>query len=151
PVGETPTPGYDDLRAEGSYTRKVTKPNRDDLSEMTFGVTGTNLLNQDIRNSVSYTKDQVLLPGQAVRLFGRLKYGHVFSSQIFRTVLRRADIGSLFPALRDQCARAECAGGSVSRSATRPVAVGNVHECRRGSENRDGWPDHRLDRHLDGV
>ena len=74
PVAETPTPGYDDLRAEVSYTRKVAKPNRDELSEMTFGLTGTNLLNQDIRNSVSYTKDQVLLPGAAVRLFARLKY-----------------------------------------------------------------------------
>jgi len=74
PVGETPTPGYDDLRAEVSYTRKVAKPNRDDLSEMTFGLVGTNLLNEDIRNSVSYTKDQVLLPGAAVRLFARLKY-----------------------------------------------------------------------------
>jgi iron complex outermembrane recepter protein len=74
PVGQTPTPGYDDLRAEVSYTRKVAKPSRDDLSEMTFGLTGTNLLNQDIRNSVSYTKDQVLLPGPAVRLFARLKY-----------------------------------------------------------------------------
>jgi iron complex outermembrane recepter protein len=74
PVGETPTPGYDDLRAEVSYTRKIAKPSRNDLSEMTFGLTGTNLLNQDIRNSVSYTKDQVLLPGAAVRLFARLKY-----------------------------------------------------------------------------
>jgi iron complex outermembrane receptor protein len=74
PVGETPTPGYDDLRSEVSYTRKVAKPSRDDLSEMTFGIVGTNLLNQDIRNSVSYTKDQVLLPGAAVRLFARLKY-----------------------------------------------------------------------------
>jgi iron complex outermembrane receptor protein len=44
------------------------------LSEMTFGLVGTNLLNQDIRNSVSYTKDQVLLPGVGVRLFARLKY-----------------------------------------------------------------------------
>src|SRR5262245_34057678 len=74
PVAETPTPGYDDLRAEVSYTRKPAKPKRDDLSEMTFGLVGTNLLNQDIRNSVSYTKDQVLLPGTSVRLFARLKY-----------------------------------------------------------------------------
>src|SRR6478735_10709738 len=40
PVGETPTPGYDDLRAEVSYTRKIAKPSRNDLSEMTFGLTG---------------------------------------------------------------------------------------------------------------
>ena len=74
PVGETPTPGYDDLRAEVSYTAKTAKPRADQLSEMTFGLVGTNLLNQDIRNSVSYTKDQVLLPGAGVRLFARLRY-----------------------------------------------------------------------------
>jgi iron complex outermembrane recepter protein len=74
PVAETPTPGYDDLRAEVSYTMKTAKPRADQLSEMTFGLVGTNLLNQDIRNSVSYTKDQVLLPGAGVRLFARLRY-----------------------------------------------------------------------------
>ena len=74
PVAETPTPGYDDLRAEVSYTWKSAKPRADQLSEMTFGVVGTNLLNQDIRNSVSYTKDQVLLPGASARLFARLRY-----------------------------------------------------------------------------
>ena len=74
PVGETPTPGYDDLRAEVSYTAKTAKPRADQLSEMTFGLVGTNLLNQDIRNSVSYTKDQVLLPGAGVRVFARLRY-----------------------------------------------------------------------------
>ncbi len=74
PVAETPTPGYDDLRAEVSYTWKAAKPKPDQLSEMTFGLVGINLLNQDIRNSVSYTKDQVLLPGVSARLFARVKY-----------------------------------------------------------------------------
>jgi iron complex outermembrane recepter protein len=74
PVAETPTPGYDDLRAEVSYTWKADKPKRDELSEMTFGLVGTNLLNRDIRNSVSYTKDEVLLPGASVRFFARVKY-----------------------------------------------------------------------------
>ena len=74
PVAETPTPGYDDLRAEVSYTWKADKPKPDQLSEMTFGLVGTNLLNQDMRNSVSYTKDQVLLPGVSARLFARVKY-----------------------------------------------------------------------------
>ncbi|HVQ81016.1 MAG TPA: TonB-dependent receptor [Pseudolabrys sp.] len=74
PVAETPTPGYDDLRAEVSYTWKSSKPRTDQLSEVTFGLVGTNLLNQDIRNSVSYTKDQVLLPGASTRLFARLRY-----------------------------------------------------------------------------
>ena len=73
PVAETPTPGYDDLRAEVSYTwRSLNPPDR--LSEMTFGLVGTNLLNQNIRNSVSYTKDEVLLPGVSARLFARVKY-----------------------------------------------------------------------------
>jgi iron complex outermembrane receptor protein len=74
PVAETPTPGYDDLRAEVSYNWKSSKPRTDQLSEVTFGLVGTNLLNQDIRNSVSYTKDQVLLPGASTRLFARLRY-----------------------------------------------------------------------------
>ena len=74
PIAETSTSGYDDLRAEVSYTWKAVKPRSDQLSEMTFGLVGTNLLNQNIRNSVSYTKDEVLLPGASVRLFARLKY-----------------------------------------------------------------------------
>jgi iron complex outermembrane receptor protein len=74
PVAETPTPGYDDLRAEVSYAWKPAKPRPDQPAEMMVGLAGTNLLNQDIRNSVSYTKDQVLLPGASVRFFARFKY-----------------------------------------------------------------------------
>ena len=32
------------------------------------------LLNEDIRNAASYSKDQVLMPGLGLRLFARLKY-----------------------------------------------------------------------------
>jgi iron complex outermembrane receptor protein len=32
------------------------------------------LLNEDIRNSVSYTKDEVLMPGASVRAFASVKY-----------------------------------------------------------------------------
>jgi iron complex outermembrane receptor protein len=74
PVAETTTPGYDDLRAEVSYTWKPANPKANDLSEVMIGLSGTNLLNQDIRNSVSYTKDEVLLPGASVRLFARVTY-----------------------------------------------------------------------------
>jgi iron complex outermembrane receptor protein len=73
-IAETSTPGYDDLRAEVSYTWKPDKPRPDQLSEITVGVNGTNLLNQDIRNSVSYSKDEVLMPGASVRMFARVKY-----------------------------------------------------------------------------
>jgi len=73
-VAETPTASYDDLRAEVSYTWKAVNPRRDQLSEITVGVNGSNLLNRDIRNSASYSKDQVLMPGANVRLFASVKY-----------------------------------------------------------------------------
>ena len=73
-IAETPTPGYDDLRAEVSYTWKPAQPRAGELSETTLGLSGTNLLNSDIRNSVSYSKDEVLMPGASVRLFARVKY-----------------------------------------------------------------------------
>jgi len=73
-IAETPTSGYDDLRAEVSYTWKPAKPRAGELSETTLGLSGTNLLNRDIRNSVSYSKEEVLMPGASVRLFARVKY-----------------------------------------------------------------------------
>ena len=42
--------------------------------ELTVGAYGTNLLNDKIRNAVSYTKDEVLLPGANVRLFANVKF-----------------------------------------------------------------------------
>ena len=41
---------------------------------MMVGVVGNNLLNENIRNSVSYTKDEVLMPGIGVRAFANLKF-----------------------------------------------------------------------------
>jgi iron complex outermembrane receptor protein len=74
PIAEMTTPGYDDLHAEVSYTWKAVNPRRDQASEVTVGFNGTNLLNRDIRNSVSYSKDEVLMPGASVRLFATAKY-----------------------------------------------------------------------------
>lgn len=73
-VAETTTPGYDDLRAEVSYNWKAVNPRADQLSEYTVGISGSNLLNRDIRNSASYSKDEVLMPGASVRLFASMKY-----------------------------------------------------------------------------
>ncbi|WP_342733434.1 TonB-dependent receptor [Bradyrhizobium sp. B117] len=72
-VAETPTPGYNLLRAEVSYKTKLA-PNWFGAREMMAGITGNNLLNQSIRNSVSYTKDQVLMPGIGVRAFANFKF-----------------------------------------------------------------------------
>ncbi len=74
PVGETPTAGYNDLKAEISYRWKPARLTPDSLAEWVVGIAGTNLLNDDIRNSVSYTKDEVLMPGRGVRFFANAKY-----------------------------------------------------------------------------
>jgi len=73
PIAETPTAGYNLLKAEVTYKTKL------DASwfgarELMVGLVGNNLLNEQIRNSVSYTKDEVLMPGIGVRAFANLKF-----------------------------------------------------------------------------
>jgi iron complex outermembrane receptor protein len=72
-IGETPTPGYNLLKAEVSYKTKL-DPSWFGAREMTVGLVGNNLLNESIRNAVSYTKDEVLMPGIGVRAFANLKF-----------------------------------------------------------------------------
>jgi len=72
-IGETPTPGYNLLKAEISYKTKLDS-SWFGAREMTVGLVGNNLLNESIRNSVSYTKDEVLMPGIGVRAFANLKF-----------------------------------------------------------------------------
>ena len=74
PIAETPTPGYNNLKAEISYRWKARRLTADNLSEWTVGIVGNNLLNEDIRNHVSYTKDEALMPGIGVRVFANVKY-----------------------------------------------------------------------------
>jgi len=74
PIGETPTAGYNDLRAEISYRWVPAQVRPGEIKEVTVGLRGTDLLNADIRNSVSYTKDEVLLPGLSVRMFTSVKF-----------------------------------------------------------------------------
>lgn len=68
---ETDTAGYTLLNAELSYTH-VNETGRF-FPEMTIGVRGSNLLDDDVRLSTSFKKDDVLQPGASVRLFGSLK------------------------------------------------------------------------------
>ncbi|WP_315834624.1 TonB-dependent receptor [Bradyrhizobium prioriisuperbiae] len=70
---ETTTPGYNRLRAELSYTEKLAHSGFG-LSNYTIGVVGDNLLNEDIRDASSYTKDEVLLPGRTIRVFANTKW-----------------------------------------------------------------------------
>lgn len=72
-IAETPTAGYNLLKAEVSYKTKL-DPLRFGAREMIAGIVGNNLLNENIRNSVSYNKDEVLMPGIGVRAFANLKF-----------------------------------------------------------------------------
>jgi iron complex outermembrane receptor protein len=69
---DTPTPGYNLLNAEVRYTIKLDEYGSV-VPEMTIGLRGENLLNDDIRLSTSFKKDEVLQPGTNVRLFGIVK------------------------------------------------------------------------------
>ena len=57
-----------------SYTTQARTPSWSARARFTVGVVGNNLLNEDIRNSVSYTKDEVLMPGLGVRAFANVKF-----------------------------------------------------------------------------
>jgi iron complex outermembrane recepter protein len=70
---ETRTDGYNLLRAEVVY-RTVLTANDFGMRELQVGVVGTNLLNEDVRNHVSFTKDAVLMPGAGVRMFANVKF-----------------------------------------------------------------------------
>jgi iron complex outermembrane receptor protein len=72
-VGETATASYNLLKAELSHTR-VLRNHPTGIKQFTVGVIGNNLLNEDIRNHVSFTKDVVLMPGINVRAFASVKY-----------------------------------------------------------------------------
>lgn len=69
---ETPTKGYTLLNADLAYSWKLGTLGGG-KQEMTLGLRGENLLNDDVRNSVSFQKDFVLQPGRTVRLYGILK------------------------------------------------------------------------------
>ena len=72
-LNETPTAGYTLLKAELTDTLK-TAPNMFNVKEARFGIVGTNLLDDDVRNHVSFRKDEVLLPGRSVRLFASARF-----------------------------------------------------------------------------
>ncbi|MET0721001.1 MAG: TonB-dependent receptor [Tardiphaga sp.] len=72
-IAETPTDGYNLLKAEVSYNTRL-DPRIYGAREMTLGLVGNNLLNENIRNAVSYNKNDVLMPGLNVRAFASVKF-----------------------------------------------------------------------------
>jgi iron complex outermembrane receptor protein len=70
---ETRTNGYTMLNAELSHSFAL--PSQGAFTPtMTIGIKGENLLDDDVRNHVSFKKDDVLQPGRTVRLFGGIKF-----------------------------------------------------------------------------
>ncbi len=71
---ETPTKGYTLLGADLAYTFKLDGQGTGPLvPEMTIGLKGENLLDDDVRNHVSFRKDEVLQPGRTIRIYGIVK------------------------------------------------------------------------------
>lgn len=70
---ETPTAGYNLLNAELTYRTKLPGGSLGPV-EITAGLKGTNLLNETIRNAVSFRKDDVVAPGRGVRAFLSAKF-----------------------------------------------------------------------------
>lgn len=68
---ENSTKGYTDLRAEASYT--IPFAGSEDRA-LSFGIVGTNLLDQDQRNHSSFNHEEVLQPGASARMFVRLLF-----------------------------------------------------------------------------
>lgn len=70
---ETTTGGYNLLKAEINYKQAIMAfggfP-----AMLTVGLVGDNLLNESVRNSVSFRKDDVELPGRNVRAYASLKF-----------------------------------------------------------------------------
>lgn len=72
PAEETPTKGYNMLKAEVSYRHAWKALGQE--RELTVGVTGTNLLNAEIRHHTSFKKDEVLQPGRNFKIFANLRF-----------------------------------------------------------------------------
>lgn len=70
---ETPTAGYNLLKAVVSHSHAV-KNSPFGATELTVGVVGDNLLDDDVRNSVSFKKDEVLQPGRTVKVFASARF-----------------------------------------------------------------------------
>jgi iron complex outermembrane receptor protein len=72
-ANETETGSYTLLDAELSYTFTGEATHEGIAPVTTIGLKAENLLDDDVRNSASFKKDEVLLPGASVRLFGTVK------------------------------------------------------------------------------
>ncbi|MFQ3458706.1 TonB-dependent receptor [Bradyrhizobium sp. UFLA01-814] len=71
---DTPTAGYDLLKLQIEHRQRWQSSPWGPV-EVATGLIGDNLLNANIRNSVQFHKDEILLPGRTFKLFLNVKYG----------------------------------------------------------------------------
>ncbi|MET0276890.1 MAG: TonB-dependent receptor [Pseudorhodoplanes sp.] len=70
---ETSTAGYNLLKAELSYVSKL-PGDPTGLTQLKLGISGDNLLNENVRFAQSFKKDEVLQPGRTIKVFANLKF-----------------------------------------------------------------------------
>ncbi len=73
-ANETATSSYTLLNAEIAYRWRPALLQGPLSQEMTIGIRGDNLLDDDVRNHVSFRKEEVLQPGRSIRLFGTIVF-----------------------------------------------------------------------------
>src|SRR5256886_1810652 len=73
-VNDTPTAGYNLLKMEVS-NKQYWRYSPWGPTEITTGLVGDNLLDVDVRNSVQFHKDEILLPGRSIKFFMNAKFG----------------------------------------------------------------------------
>ncbi|MEM9357759.1 MAG: TonB-dependent receptor, partial [Pseudomonadota bacterium] len=72
---EATTPSYTLINAELSYTTKLSNPTSGPSTEITIGIKGENLADEEVLNHSSFKRrEDVLLPGASVKVFGKLKF-----------------------------------------------------------------------------
>ena len=70
---EPTTGGYNLLNVQVSYNRTFGHVGNNPVG-LTLGVSGTNLLDENIRNSASFKSQEVVLPGRNLRAFAKLTF-----------------------------------------------------------------------------
>jgi iron complex outermembrane recepter protein len=73
-TNDTPTAGYNLLKLQ-IENKRYWQDSPWGPAEITTGLVGDNLLDVDVRNSVQFHKDEILLPGRSVKFFMNAKFG----------------------------------------------------------------------------
>jgi iron complex outermembrane receptor protein len=73
-LNDTPTAGYNLLKMEVS-NKQYWRDSPWGAAEITTGLVGNNLLDVDVRNSVQFHKDEILMPGRSIKFFMNAKFG----------------------------------------------------------------------------